>query len=105
MLDAFTGDAHVHYSIIEAIAAGEQTWSGITKRVGRSGGSLSAAAAVAGGDAGDRARGAGDGKDAPALQRVLYRIVDPYVAFWHRTVARLVNAGQPGAGSRRSACG
>jgi hypothetical protein len=40
MLDAFLGDAVVHYSIVEAIARGERTWSKITSRVGRDGGSL-----------------------------------------------------------------
>ncbi|HEX2207837.1 MAG TPA: ATP-binding protein [Longimicrobium sp.] len=96
MLDAFTADAHVHYSIIEAIAAGEHTWSGITKRVGRSGGSLlrplqwlEEMQVIA--------------RVVPATEstpqrsrRVVYRIVDPYVAFWHRTIARLVNAGSLG---------
>ena len=96
MLDAFASDAHVHYSIIEAIAAGEQTWSGITKRVGRSGGALlrplqwlEEMQVIA--------------RVVPATERtpqrskrILYRIVDPYVAFWHRTVSRLVNAGSVG---------
>jgi AAA+ ATPase superfamily predicted ATPase len=96
MLDAFTSDAHVHYSIIEAIAGGEQTWSGITKRVGRSGGALlrplqwlEEMQVIA--------------RVAPVTERtpfrskrVIYRIVDPYVGFWHRTVARLVNAGSLG---------
>jgi AAA+ ATPase superfamily predicted ATPase len=96
MLDAFTGDAHVHYSIIEAIAAGEQTWSGITRRVGRSGGSLlrplqwlEEMQVIA--------RVAPVSEMTPfRSKRVLYRIVDPYVAFWHRTVVRLVNAGSLG---------
>jgi AAA+ ATPase superfamily predicted ATPase len=96
MLEAVTADAHVHYSIIEAIAAGEHTWSGITKRVGRSGGSLlrplqwlEEMQVI--------------GRVVPATEntpqrskRVLYRVIDPYVAFWHRTVARLVNAGTLG---------
>ncbi|HYW14019.1 MAG TPA: ATP-binding protein [Longimicrobium sp.] len=96
MLDAFTSDAHVHYSIIEAIAGGEQTWSGITKRVGRSGGALlrplqwlEEMQVIA--------------RVAPVTERtpfrskrVIYRIVDPYVGFWHRTVARLVNSGSLG---------
>lgn len=96
MLDAFTVDAHVHYSIIEAIVAGERTWSGITKRVGRSGGSLlrplqwlEEMQVI--------------GRVVPVTEntpqrskRVLYRVIDPYVAFWHRTVARLVNAGSLG---------
>jgi AAA+ ATPase superfamily predicted ATPase len=99
MLDAFTGEAHVHYSIIEAIAAGEHTWNGITKRVGRSGGSLSRplqwleemqviARVVPVTE-----------KTPQRSRRVLYRIVDPYVAFWHRTVVRLVNAGSLGLAS------
>jgi hypothetical protein len=40
MLDAFLTDAGVHYSVLETIATGEQTWSGITNRVNRSGGAL-----------------------------------------------------------------
>lgn len=96
MLDAFTADAHVHYSIVEAIAVGEHTWSGITKRVGRSGGSLSRPMQwledmqVIG-----RVVPATDNTPQRS-KRVLYRIVDPYVAFWHRTVARMVNAGTLG---------
>jgi AAA+ ATPase superfamily predicted ATPase len=96
MLDAFTGDAHVHYSIIQAIAAGEQTWSGITKRVDRSGGALlrplqwlEEMQVIA--------------RVVPATEpnpqrsrRAVYRIVDPYVSFWHRVVAPLVNAGSLG---------
>jgi len=35
VLDAFLGDAQIHYSVLQAVARGEQTWSGITKRVGR----------------------------------------------------------------------
>lgn len=96
MLDAFTFDAHVHYSIVEAIAAGEQTWSGITKRVGRSGGSLlrplqwlEEMQVIA--------RVAPITEASPVRsRRVLYRVVDPYVAFWHRTVSKLVNAGSLG---------
>ncbi|HET7232202.1 MAG TPA: ATP-binding protein [Longimicrobium sp.] len=96
MLDAFTSDAHVHYSIIEAIAGGEQTWSGITNRIGRSGGAmyrtllwLSEMEVVA--------RVAPVTEKNPARsKRAIYRITDPYVAFWHRTVARLVNAGSLG---------
>lgn len=96
MLDAFAPDAHVHYSVIEAIAAGEQTWSGITKRVGRSGGALlrplqwlEEMQVIA--------RVVPITESTPQKsRRVLYRIIDPYVGFWHRTVARLVNAGSLG---------
>lgn len=96
MLDAFTPDAHVHYSIIEAIAGGEQTWSGITNRIGRAGGAiyrtflwLSEMEVIA------RVVPATE-KNPARSKRAIYRIVDPYVAFWHRTVARLVNAGSLG---------
>jgi AAA+ ATPase superfamily predicted ATPase len=96
MLDAFTGDAQVHYSIIEAIAGGEQTWGGITKRIGRVGGALHRAVRWL--------------EEMEVIERVVpvtepnplrsrravYRIVDPYVAFWHRTVAPLVNSGRLG---------
>ena len=41
MLDAFLGEADVHYSIIQAIATGAHTWKDITQRVGKPGGSLS----------------------------------------------------------------
>lgn len=96
ILDAFAADAHVHYSIVEAIASGEQTWSGITKRVARSGGALlrplqwleemqvvSRVVPIT--------------EASPQRsRRAIYRIVDPYMAFWHRTLSRLVNAGTVG---------
>src|SRR5699024_11005655 len=41
MLDAFLGDADIHYSVLQAIARGERTWSRITGRLGKPGGSLS----------------------------------------------------------------
>lgn len=96
MLDAFAAEAHVHYSIIDAIAAGEQTWSGITKRVGRSGGSLlrplqwleemqvvTRVVPIT-------------ESNPQRSKRALYRVVDPYVTFWHRIVSRLVNTGSIG---------
>ena len=96
MLDAFLADAQVHYSIIEAIAGGERTWNGITRRVGRDGGSLSRAMQwliemrlVE--------------RTVPITEthplkskRALYRITDPYVAFWHRFVSPMVSAGMIG---------
>ena len=93
MLDAFLGDAEVHYSILSAIASGQHTWSGITSRLGRSSGSLSRpmnwliemeivqrVVPVT--------------HDRPARSKtVLYRIADPYVQFWHRFVAPIVRSG------------
>lgn len=96
MLDAFLADAQVHYSVIEAIAGGERSWNGITKRVGRDGGSLSRAMqwliemrllerVVPISEANPR-----------KSKRVLYRITDPYVAFWHRFVSPMISAGMVG---------
>lgn len=96
VLDAFTAEAAVHYSILEAIAGGETTWSGITSRVGRSGGALSRPLAWL----------AAMGlvvRDVPVTEkrpdrskRAVYRVRDPYLAFWHRAVAPLVHAGSVG---------
>ncbi|MEN8151553.1 MAG: ATP-binding protein [Planctomycetota bacterium] len=96
MLDAFVGEAGVHYSIIDAVANGERTWNGITKRVGRSGGALSRplrwleemriVERVVPVTLADRRR----------AKRILYRIADPYIRFWHRVVAPLVRAGSIG---------
>lgn len=96
MLDAFASDAHVHYSIIEVIAGGEQTWSGITKRVGRSGGALQRPLQWLGEMQVIARIVPATEKNPQRSRRVLYRIIDPYIAFWHRTVVRLVNAGSLG---------
>lgn len=95
-LDAFRTDAEVHYTIVETIANGEHTWKGITSRVGRSGGALlrplhwlqemqlvSRVVPIT-------------ERDPRRSKRVLYRIADPYLAFWHRIVGPLVNAGSIG---------
>lgn len=96
MLDAFLGDAAVHYSIVEAVAMGDHTWKGITSRVGRSGGAalrplewlidmhvLERTVPVT--------------EAAPQKsKRTLYRITDPYIGFWHRFVAPLVATGSIG---------
>lgn len=96
MLDAFIGEVDVHYSIIDAIANGDRTWNGITKRVGRSGGALSRplrwledmriVERVVPVTLADRRR----------PKRIIYRIADPYIRFWHRVVAPLVRAGSIG---------
>ncbi|HET6637941.1 MAG TPA: ATP-binding protein [Gemmatimonadota bacterium] len=96
MLDAFLGEAEVHYSVIEAIANGERTWGRISSRVGRAASSLSRplrwlsdmriVTRVVPVTAG-RAR---------KSKRAIYRITDPYVAFWHRFVSPLVDSGAVG---------
>ena len=96
LLDAFLADAQVHYSIIEAVAQGAHTWNEITKRVGREGGSLSRAVQwlIA---MGLLARVAPITERNPAKsKRAIYRISDPYLAFWHRFISPLVSAGSIG---------
>jgi AAA+ ATPase superfamily predicted ATPase len=96
MLDAFLDDAAVHYSILEAVATGDQTWNGITRRIKRSGGStlrplewllemqlLERVAPIT-------------ERDQRKAKRVYYRVSDPYIGFWHRFVAPLVTSGAIG---------
>ena len=96
MLDAFLGDAAVHYSILEAIASGEHTWKGITSRIGRSGGAaLRPLEWLV--DMQVVVRSVPVTESSPQRsKRSLYRITDPYVGFWHRFVAPLVAAGSVG---------
>lgn len=92
-LDAFLGKAQIHYSILEAIATGEQTWSGITNRLGKSGGSIS--------------RPMDWLKEMEFVEREVpitstkprkskrarYRLTDPHIRFWHQHVGPLLEAG------------
>lgn len=96
MLDAFLPDAEVHYSIIEAVAGGERTWQGIRRRVGRDGGSLSRAVRWLM-DMGLLERVVPVSEPRPEKsKRTLYRIRDPYLAFWHRFISPMVSAGMIG---------
>ena len=96
VLDAFTAEAAVHYSILEAIAGGETTWSGITNRVGRSGGSLSRPLGwLEGMGLVERAVPITE-KRPDRSKRAVYRVSDPYLAFWHRVIAPLVHTGSLG---------
>lgn len=93
LFDAFLRDAGVHYAVVRAIAAGEHKWSRITSRVGKDSASLSRPLAwlqemeVV-------------GKVIPVTdtppgnpKKTLYRLTDPYLAFWYRFVARVRAAG------------
>lgn len=99
MLDAFLADAQVHNSVIEAIAGGERTWSGITKRVGRDGGSLSRAIQwLIDMRLVERVTPITEARPERS-KRALYRITDSYVAFWHRFVSPMISAGMIGLAS------
>jgi hypothetical protein len=99
LLDAFLADAQVHYSVVEAIAQGERTWRGITGRVGKAGGSLNRAlnwlldTRIV-----ERVVPISEKKPATS-KRALYRIADPYLAFWHRFVSPMVSTGMIGLSS------
>src|SRR5689334_9664027 len=96
MLDAFLTDAVVHYSIIEAIATGDQTWKGITNRTGRAGGSLHRAVDwLVSMEVLERVVPITE-KVPEKSKRAIYRITDPYVAFWHRFVSPHVGIGSVG---------
>jgi AAA+ ATPase superfamily predicted ATPase len=96
MLDAFLADAVVHYSIVEAIATGDQTWKGITNRTGRSGGALHRAMDwLVGMEVVERVTPITEARPERS-KRTLYRIADPYVAFWHRFVSPLAAVGSIG---------
>lgn len=95
-LDAFLSDATVHYSILDAIASGERTWSGLTKRVGRDGGSLLRPVEWLT-DMGIIARVApATERDPKRSRRAKYRITDPYLRLWYTRIAPLVRRGSIG---------
>lgn len=101
MLDAFLAGSEVHYSVIAAIAAGERTWGGISKRVGRAGGSLNRAVEWLT-DMNLIERVVPLSEPVPRKsKRAIYRIVDPYLSFWHRFMLPLISAGMTKTGTGR----
>lgn len=93
LLDAFVPNGEVYYSIIEAIARGERTWSRITSRVGREGGALLRPAQWLQDMEIIRRIAPVTESDGRGSKRALYEISDPYLTFWHRYVAPLVASG------------
>jgi hypothetical protein len=96
LLDAFLSDARDHYSILEAVANGEKTYSGITSRTGLKGGAAQRAFQWLQNMRLVEKQVPITEKNASRSKRGLYRIDDPYVAFWHRFIAPLINAGSVG---------
>jgi uncharacterized protein len=93
MLDAFLGDADVHYSILQAIAQGERKWNRISSRLGKPGGSLSRPMRWL--EDMHLVRRLVPVTDNPKTsKRTLYRLSDPYVGFWHRFIAPLRATGE-----------
>jgi uncharacterized protein len=93
ILDAFVRDGGVHYSILRAIADGEHQWHKITSRIGKSSASVSRPL--------EWLQNMGlisriiPATDSPPgrPKRALYRLADPYLAFWYRFVAPLRATG------------
>ncbi len=93
ILDAFVRDGGVHYSILRAIAHGEHQWQKITNRIGKTSASVSRPL--------DWLQKMGlisriiPATDTPpgSPKRALYRLADPYLAFWYRFVAPLRATG------------
>ncbi|GAB5521700.1 MAG: ATP-binding protein [Rhodothermales bacterium] len=93
--DAFLPDASVHYSIIDAIANGEQTWSRIASRVGKQTSALSRPLEWLLEMGVVRRVAPLTAYPKPSPKRVLYQIADPYLAFWHRFIADIRGRGLP----------
>ena len=93
LFDAFLKEAGVHYSIVRAVAGGEQKWSKITSRVGKDSASLSRPLEwLQGMDVITRVIPVTD-KPPGNPKKTIYRITDPYLVFWHRFVAMIRAAG------------
>jgi len=85
--DAFLADAGVHYSIIEAIAGGEQKWNRISSRIGKQTSALARPLEwLVDMEVVDRVAPITE-YPKPNPKRTLYRLTDPYLTFWHRFVA------------------
>ena len=96
MLDAFLGEADVHNSIVQAVAAGARTWSRIANQLGKTAGSLSRPMRwLEEMQVVTRAVPITEAKPQ-ASKRTLYRVADPYVAFWYRFIAPIVATGALG---------
>jgi len=96
LLDGFAVEADVHYALLEAIATGDRTWSRLTSRVGKTGGSLLRPLRWLE-EMGLIARRVPITEARPERsRRVTYAVCDPYLRFWHRHIAPLVRAGSVG---------
>ncbi len=96
LLDPFVVAGRVHYSILEAIASGQTTWTGITKRVGMTSGAI--------------LRPLRWLEDMALVRRVVpitenhpersktarYRLTDPYLQLWYKRLAQHLRTGAIG---------
>lgn len=91
--DAFVSDAAVHYSVVDAIASGEQRWGRIASRVGKQTSALSRPLEwLLEMEVVERVAPLTE-YPRPNPKRTLYRIADPYLAFWYRFVSDVKSRG------------
>ena len=91
--DAFLTDAGVHYSVVEAIANGERRWSRIASRVGKQTSALARPLEwLLDMEVVERVAPVTE-YPRPSPKRTLYRLADPYLAFWYRFVADMKGRG------------
>jgi AAA+ ATPase superfamily predicted ATPase len=93
VFDAFLTDAAVHYSVVEAIASGERRWSRIASRVGKQTSALQRPLEwLLDMEVVERVAPVTE-YPRPSPKRTLYRLADPYLAFWYRFVADVKGRG------------
>jgi len=93
VFDAFLTDAAVHYSVVEAIASGEQRWSRIASRVGKQTSALQRPLEwLLDMEVVERVAPVTE-YPRPSSKRTLYRLADPYLTFWYRFVADVKGRG------------
>lgn len=96
LLDSFTDQSQVYYSVLFAIGTGAHTWGEISNRVERAGGALRRVIEWLQ-DMELIERDVPVTKDQPQKSKVSqYRITDPYLRFWHSRIQPLYVSGALG---------
>jgi AAA+ ATPase superfamily predicted ATPase len=93
VFDAFVPDAEVHYSILEAIAAGETRWNKISNRVGKNTASLKRPLDWLVDMDVVRREAPITQYPNPSPKTIRYRVTDPYLVFWYRVILDLRSRG------------
>jgi uncharacterized protein len=87
VFDSFVSEAEVHYSILEAIAAGETRWNKIANRTGKNTASLKRPLDWLLDMDVVRREAPITEYPNPAPKTLRYRVTDPYLLFWYRIIA------------------
>lgn len=96
LLDSFTDQSQIYYSVLFAIGTGAHTWGEIAGRVERAGGALRRVVEWLR-DMELIEREVPATRDQPQKSKVTqYRITDPYLRFWHTHVQPLYVSGALG---------